>query len=309
MNHNTTMEAIDEVRLNFNEDNLFILNILLGFIMFGVALGIKKTHFTDLVKDPKSPIIGVISQFILLPFITFLLVMILRPAPSLALGMMLVAACPGGNISNFISSFSRSNAALSVGLTAIATLGAVIMTPLNFSFYGSLYPDAASILQDIQIDFLKMLKTVFILLIVPLILGMLFAQRFPKTTAKMQPPVSVLSFSIFTFFVLIAFFKNYALFLNWIHAVVFLVLIHNALGLMLGYFLPKVFKRPEKDCRAISIETGIQNSGLALVLIFNFFDGLGGMTIVAAWWGIWHMISGLTLAIFWKKRDGNHEVY
>jgi len=302
MNHNTTMEAIDEVRLNFSEDNLFILNILLGFIMFGVALGIKKTHFTDLVKDPKSPIIGVISQFILLPFITFLLVMILRPAPSLALGMMLVAACPGGNISNFISSFSGSNAALSVGLTAIATLGAVIMTPLNFSFYGSLYPDAASILQDIQIDFLKMLKTVFILLIVPLILGMLFAQRFPKTTAKMQPPISVLSFSIFTFFVLIAFFKNYDLFLNWIHAVVFLVLIHNALGLMLGYFLPKVFKRPEKDCRAISIETGIQNSGLALVLIFNFFDGLGGMTIVAAWWGIWHMISGLTLAIFWKKR-------
>jgi len=296
------MEAIDEVRLNFSEDNLFILNILLGFIMFGVALGIKKTHFTDLVKDPKSPIIGVISQFILLPFITFLLVMILRPAPSLALGMMLVAACPGGNISNFISSFSGSNAALSVGLTAIATLGAVIMTPLNFSFYGSLYPDAASILQDIQIDFLKMLKTVFILLIVPLILGMLFAQRFPKTTAKMQPPISVLSFSIFTFFVLIAFFKNYDLFLNWIHAVVFLVLIHNALGLMLGYFLPKVFKRPEKDCRAISIETGIQNSGLALVLIFNFFDGLGGMTIVAAWWGIWHMISGLTLAIFWKKR-------
>jgi len=302
MNHNTTMEAIDEVRLNFSEDNLFILNILLGFIMFGVALGIKKTHFTDLVKDPKSPIIGVISQFILLPFITFLLVMILRPAPSLALGMMLVAACPGGNISNFISSFSGSNAALSVGLTAIATLGAVIMTPLNFSFYGSLYPDAASILQDIQIDFLEMLKTVFILLIVPLILGMLFAQRFPKTTAKMQPPISVLSFSIFTFFVLIAFFKNYDLFLNWIHAVVFLVLIHNALGLMLGYFLPKVFKRPEKDCRAISIETGIQNSGLALVLIFNFFDGLGGMTIVAAWWGIWHMISGLTLAIFWKKR-------
>lgn len=302
MNHNTTMEAIDEVRLNFSEDNLFILNILLGFIMFGVALGIKKTHFTDLMKDPKSPIIGVISQFILLPFITFLLVMILRPAPSLALGMMLVAACPGGNISNFISSFSRSNAALSVGLTAIATLGAVIMTPLNFSFYGSLYPDAASILQDIQIDFLEMLKTVFVLLIVPLILGMLFAQRFPKTTAKMQPPISVLSFSIFTFFVLIAFFKNYDLFLNWIHAVVFLVLIHNALGLMLGYFLPKVFKRPEKDCRAISIETGIQNSGLALVLIFNFFDGLGGMTIVAAWWGIWHMISGLTLAIFWKKR-------
>jgi len=295
------LEAIDQVRLNFSEDSLTLLNVLLGFIMFGVALGIKKSHFTDLIKNPKSPAIGVVSQFILLPFITFLLVMILRPTPSLALGMILVAACPGGNISNFMSSFSGSNAALSVGLTAIATLSAVVMTPFNFSVYGNLYPGAAPLLQDIQIDFWKMLKTVFTLLGVPLVLGMLFAKHFPKFTARIQAPISVLSFLIFIGFVAVAFLKNYDLFLKWIHAVVFLVLIHNLLGFLLGYFLPKIFKRPEKDCRAISIETGIQNSGLGLVLIFNFFDGLGGMAIVAGWWGIWHIISGLTLATFWKK--------
>ena len=295
------MEAIDQVQLNFSEDSLTLLNILLGFIMFGVALGIKKTHFTDLVKDPKSPAIGVISQFILLPLLTFLLVMILRPAPSLALGMILVAACPGGNISNFMSSFSGSNAALSVGLTAIATLSAVIMTPFNFSLYGNLYPGAAPLLQDIQIDFWKMLKTVFTLLGIPLVLGMLFAHYFPKITKRIQAPISVLSFLIFLGFILVAFVNNYDLFLKWIHAVVFLVLAHNMLGFLLGYFLPKTFKRSEKDCRAISIETGIQNSGLGLVLIFNFFDGLGGMAVVAAWWGIWHIISGLTLATFWKR--------
>ena len=296
------MEAIDQVQLNFSEDSLMLLNILLGFIMFGVALGIKKTHFTDLVKDPKSPVIGVISQFILLPFLTFLLVILLRPAPSLALGMILVAACPGGNISNFMSSFSGSNAALSVGLTAIATLSAVVMTPFNFSLYGNLYPGAAPLLQDIQIDFWKMLKTVFTLLGAPLVLGMLFAKHFPKLTERIQAPISVLSFLIFLAFVGVAFVKNYDLFLKWIHAVVFLVLAHNTLGFLLGYFLPKTFKRPEKDCRAISIETGIQNSGLGLVLIFNFFDGLGGMAVVAAWWGIWHMVSGLTLATFWKSK-------
>ncbi len=293
---------IDQVQLNFSEDSLTLLNILLGFIMFGVALGIKKTHFTDLVRDPKSPALGVISQFILLPLLTFLLVMILRPAPSLALGMILVAACPGGNISNFMSSFSGSNAALSVGLTAIATLSAVVMTPFNFSLYGNLYPGAAPLLQDIQIDFWKMLKTVFTLLGAPLVLGMLFAKYFPKITARIQAPIGLLSFLIFLAFVGIAFVKNYDLFLKWIHAVVFLVLAHNTLGFLLGYFLPKTFKRPEKDCRAISIETGIQNSGLGLVLIFNFFDGLGGMAVVAAWWGIWHMVSGLTLATFWKTR-------
>ncbi len=296
------MEAIDSVQLNFSEDSLTLLNILLGFIIFGVALGIKKTHFTDLVRDPKSPALGVISQFILLPLLTFLLVMILRPAPSLALGMILVAACPGGNISNFMSSFSGSNAALSVGLTAIATLSAVVMTPFNFSLYGNLYPGAAPLLQDIQIDFWKMLKTVFTLLGVPLVLGMLFAKYFPKITARIQAPISVLSFLIFLGFIAVAFVNNYDLFLKWIHAVVFLVLAHNTLGFLLGYFLPKTFKRPEKDCRAISIETGIQNSGLGLVLVFNFFDGLGGMAVVAAWWGIWHIISGLTLATFWKTR-------
>ncbi len=296
------MEAIDQAQLNFSEDSLTMLNILLGFIMFGVALGIKKTHFTDLIKDPKSPLLGVISQLILLPLLTFLLLMILRPAPSLALGMILVAACPGGNISNFMSSFSGSNAALSVGLTAIATLSAVLMTPFNFSLYGNLYPGAAPILQDIQIDFWKMLKTVFTLLGMPLVLGMLFAKHFPQLTTRIQTPISVFSFLIFLGFIAVTFVKNYDLFLQWIHAVVFLVLAHNALGFLLGYFLPKTFKRPEKDCRAISIETGIQNSGLGLVLIFNFFDGLGGMAVVAAWWGIWHIISGLTLATFWKRK-------
>ncbi len=296
------METIDQVRINFSEDSLFVLNILLGFIMFGVALGIRKSHFSAMIKDPRSPILGVISQFILLPALTFLLVMLLRPTPSLALGMILVGACPGGNISNFMSSMAKGNAALSVGLTAIATLGAVLMTPINFSFYGGLYPGGAELLKDINIDLWKMLKTVLMLLGIPLVLGMTFADRFPKITAKINQPIKIFSFVIFLAFIGVAFFKNYDLFLEWIHAVILLVLLQNTLGFILGYSLPKLFKRPKKDCRSISIETGIQNSGLGLVLIFTFFDGLGGMTIVAAWWGIWHIISGLTLATFWARR-------
>ncbi len=296
------MEAIDQVRINFSEDSLFLLNILLGFIMFGVALEIKVSHFTYMLKNPLSPILGVISQFLLLPALTFLLVMLLRPAPSLALGMILVAACPGGNISNFMSAMAKGNAALSVGLTAIATVGAVFMTPLNFSFYGSMYPGGAELLRNINIDLWEMLKTVIMLLGIPLVLGMNFAHYFPRITTKVNKPIKIISFLIFLAFILVACLKNYALFFEWLHAVILLVLLQNTLGFVLGYSIAKLFKRPEKDRRAISIETGIQNSGLGLILIFAFMDGIGGMTLVAAWWGIWHIISGLTLASFWAKK-------
>lgn len=296
------MQDIDQIRLNFSEDGMVVINILLGIVMFGVALGIKKTHFTDLLKNPKSPLICFISQFFLLPLFTFLLVLTVHPAPSVALGLMLIAACPGGNISNFMSSLSRSNAALSVSMTAIATLLAVMMTPLNFSIYAGLYPDTKVLLQDIHIDIRKMFEIVLILLGIPLVLGMAFAHRFPKITEKIISPIQKLSILIFLVFVVGAFYKNYALFLDWIHVVFFLVLLHNLLGYVAGYFFAKIFRCPKKDCRTISIETGIQNAGLGLVLVFNFFDGLGGMAIVVGWWAIWDILSGLVLAYYWSLK-------
>lgn len=296
------IQHIDKVQLNFSEDGMIVVNILLGIIMFGVALGIKKTHFTDLIKNPKSPVICFVSQFFLLPFFTFLLVLAVRPEPSVALGLMLVAACPGGNISNFMSSLSRSNAALSVSMTAIATLLAVLMTPLNFSFYAGLYPDTKVLLQYIHIDFRKIFEIVLVLLGIPLILGMAFAHRFPKITEKIVSPIQKFSIIVFLAFVIAAFSQNYNIFLNWIHVVFFTVVFHNLLGYVVGYFFSKIFRCPKKDCRTISIETGIQNAGLGLVLIFNFFDGLGGMAIAVAWWAIWDILSGLVLAYYWSRK-------
>jgi BASS family bile acid:Na+ symporter len=135
---NHSLEALDHIRLNFSPESLHMLNIALAFIMFGVALEIKVEHFRKLVSDPKSAVIGFVSQFVALPFITFLLTLLFKDylSPTMALGMILVAACPGGNISNFISSLARGNVALSVSLTAIATIGAVFLTPLNFAVWG-----------------------------------------------------------------------------------------------------------------------------------------------------------------------------
>jgi len=200
-----------------------------------------------------------------------------------------------------MSSFSGSNAALSVGMTAVTTLLAVVVTPLNFSLYATLYPGADVLLQDIHIDFWSMFRIVLIILGIPLVLGMTCSHYFPKLTEKITSPIKKISVLIFLAFVVSAFSKNHEIFLEWVHVVFFLALFHNLLSYVLGYVFSKSLKCSEKDCRTISIETGIQNAGLGLVLIFNFFDGLGGMAVMLGWWAIWDILSGLTLAYYWSR--------
>ena len=310
---NNSLQVLDHVRLNFSPSGLFFLNIALAFIMFGVALGIKPEHFEDIIKKPKSAVIGFISQTFLLPFFTFLLVLLLNPTPTVALGMILVASCPGGNISNFISSMARGNVALSVSLTAISTSAAIFFTPFNFALWGSLYIDfynaheAAGLLRPLEIDKMQMFQTVFILLGIPVIIGLFVAKKFPHLTEKIKKPINHGSLLFFILMVIAMLSANFSQFTRYVHLVIFIVLLHNGLALATGYFFSKLNKLSLIDQRTVSIETGIQNSGLALALMFNpkIFPPemeLGGMAIIAAWWGIWHIISGLTIAFYWSRK-------
>lgn len=300
------MQEIDSIRLNFNSDSLFLLNICLAVIMFGIALEVKLGDFKVLIQSPKSAIVGLLSQFVLLPFFSYLLILALNPAPSIALGMILVAACPGGNISNFMSHLAKANTALSVGLTSVATFLSLILTPLNFQFYGSLYEPTATILQSIELDFWDVSKTVLTIILIPLVAGLLFQYRFKVLAKKIAPIFRIGSILIFIGFVVIAFSNNYQLFIDHIHLVLILVFVHNLLALGLGFSVGSIAKLPWRDRRTLAIETGIQNSGLGLVLIFAFFEGLGGMALVAAWWGIWHIISGLSLAAYWSWKSPSY---
>lgn len=300
----TTLQVLDEVRLNFSPSGLFFLNVTLAFIMFGVALEIDLSHFKQIIKKPKSLLLGFISQFLLLPMVTFLFIWIIQPSPSVALGMILVAACPGGNISNFISTLAKGNIALSVTMTAIATIASIFLTPFNFALWGGLYEKASDIIMPIVINPWDMLRTVVILMGIPIIIGMSFAYKYPELTSKIKRPIKLLSIFIFAGFVIVAFANNYEYFIKYIHLIFLLVLAHNALALGTGFSISSLFKIPRWDRRSVTIETGIQNSGLALVLIFNpnLFDGLGGMAFVAAWWGIWHIVAGMILGGLWSKR-------
>lgn len=307
------LAVLDHVRLNFSPAGLLALNITIAFIMFGVALDIKLQHFKDVIMKPKSAIIGIISQFLLLPAVTFAFIMVLNPTPTVALGMILIAACPGGNISNFMSAMARGNVALSVSLTAVATLAASFMTPLNFALWGKLFikyyntAGAGNYLVPIEIDLFQMIQTVVILLGIPVVIGLLFSHYLPKFTSKIKKPIRQASILIFVAFVIILLSANFNHFMHYVHLVFLIVLIHNGLALLTGFSISSAFKLPRLDRRSITIETGIQNSGLALVLMFNpkIFPPeleLGGMTIIAAWWGVWHIISGLIIATIWSKK-------
>jgi len=293
-------ETFSSLHLDFNENNLLALNIAIAIIMFGVALDIRKDKFIEITKNPKSVITGVFSQFLLLPALTFLLILIIKPLPEIALGMILVAACPGGNVSNFFSSISRGNIALSVSLTAIATLVTVFLTPLNFSFWSELYLDNNQA-NTIVIDFWKMIKTVSLILGLPLILGLWFSRTFKMITAKILKPIKIFSFLLLIAIIALAFLKNVDIFLEYYQYIIYIVLIHNGIALFSGYSIAKLMRLSKADRRTISIETGIQNSGLALVIIFGMFDGNGGMALIAAWWGIWHIISGFIMSMIFSK--------
>jgi bile acid:Na+ symporter, BASS family len=296
------MTEIDAIRLNFSPESLVALNFILAFVMFGVALDMKPADFKGITAAPRAVLIGMAAQFLLLPATAWALTMVLRPQPSIALGLILVACCPGGNISNFLTHFARGNTALSVTMTAFSTVGALFFTPFNTALWGSLNPATAAILREIAIDPMEMFVAVAILLVVPALLGMGVAHRYPDFAARARRPFRILSLGVFALFVLLALGANWDYFLKYTSRVVLAVFLLNALGLALGYAAAAAARLPQADRRAVSIEVGIQNSGLGLILIFNFFGGLGGMAITAAWWGIWHILAGLSLASWWRRR-------
>lgn len=293
---------IDDIKINFNTESLWILNIAIAIIMFGVSLGITTDDFKRLLKNPRIPLVGVLSQFILLPALTFLAIIVIKPHPSLALGMMLIAACPGGNVSNFYSKMAGGNAALSVSLTAFATLICIVMTPVNLQFWGSLYEPTNAILKTVELNPFELFKLVSLILGIPLICGMLVRHYHPEMASKIERLLKPVSMIVFIILIIGAFSQNLDIFTNHIHHVAFLVIFHNIFAFVIGYVTAKIFKLNKQDSKTISMETGIQNGGLGLLLIFGFFEGLGGMALLAAFWGVWDIFSGMALATYWGRQ-------
>ena len=286
-----------------------------SIFIFGVALDIKLSTLRDIVEKPKSIIVGLILQWLALPALTFAVALVLNPVitPMVALGMILIASCPGGNISNFLSALSKGNTALSVSLTAITTAFSPIITPLNFYFWGTMYSRFITMRHDIPmlvIPFGPMLWQILLLLGLPIVLGLFFARFFPNATKKITKPSQVISVLLFIGMVIVAFTQNFQIFVDNIFYVFFIVMLHNAVALCTGYFGARSAHLSRYNVKTLTIETGIQNSGLGLALLFNpaifppeiWHGHYGGMLFVTAWWGIWHIVSGLTMAYFFRRK-------
>ena len=310
---------LDALNINLGAGEMFIVNIILAFVMFGVALGIKLQTFKDVFRNPKSVILGIGLQWVALPAVTFLVAILLNPVitPMVAIGMLLVASCPGGNISNFISSLSKGNIELSVSMTAISTAFAPLVTPFNFWFWGTLYCRYASVHNDIptlNIPFSDMLQQILLILGIPIVLGLIVSRYLPNLSNKLKKPTSILSIALFIGMVIVsltqvltALEQRWAVYAGILSALV-VVIIHNASALVTGYGGATLFKAPRADRRSLTIETGIQNSGLGLALIFNpaifpadVWQNNGGMVIITALWGVWHIVSGLSVATIFRR--------
>ena len=290
---------LDQAVLNFSQDNILILKFCLGFIMYGVALNLQIKDFREILVNPRSVAIGLLSQVILLPASTVGLILLVNPHPSLALGMILVAACPGGPLSNFISHYSGGNAELSVSLTTVTTLLSTFTTPFNFAFWSQMIEVPG---KTVTLDFLEMAIIILELTIIPTILGMFTRHRFPKFAEKISKVFRIVSLIIFVIFIVGAFADNVNTFVKYLYYFLLLVLAHNLVALATGAFTARIFKVPGRDLRTITIETGIQNGSTSVLLTLTFFGGVGGMALIVGWWAIWDMCSSLLLAFYWSKR-------
>jgi BASS family bile acid:Na+ symporter len=235
------------------------------------------------------------------------LTLALNVGPSIALGMILVACCPPGNISQVLTHQARGNVALSVSMTAVGNLLAIFLMPLNFAFWGSLHPTASKILEVVELDGIDMLVKIIVIIGLPFALGILIGNRWPNFTAKVQPWVRRISLVALLAFIVIALIGNWNYFMAYIGVVLLAVFLHDAVALALGWSTAKLTGLDAPSTKAVTFEVGIRNAGLGLGLVFAFFDGLGGMAIVAGWWGIWDIIAGLALATFWARRSKRAE--
>ncbi|ATH82118.1 bile acid:sodium symporter family protein [Pseudomonas sp. KHPS1] len=293
---------MEPVTIAFDPSSLVLINLIVALMMFGVSLDLRAENFRRIARAPRAPLLGLLAQFLLLPALTCLACWGLGIEPELALGMMLIAACPGGSFSNIMTWLARGDVAVSVSMTAVSSLAASLLTPLNFALYAWLNPYTRPLLTQIALDPLGLLALVLLVLALPLLAGMWVGRRFPRLAQHLEKPLRLFALLVMLGFVALAFSRNLEQFTRHFHLFFWLVVAHNALALGIGYLSALIGGLPAGERRAVTLEVGIQNSALGLVIIFTFFPQAGGMLLIAAFWGCWHLVSGLALAWLWSRR-------
>ena len=294
---------IDSFQLELGGGGEAGLAAAIAIMMFAVALSLRTEHFSFFKQQPSIYLAGVFGQIIGLPLLTLGLCFLIQPISSVALGMILVSCCPGGSVSNILALFGRANTALSVSLTATSSLFAAFLTPISILFWSSLYPPTNNLLTEINLDVVSFLLQTLIILALPLIIGMLIARFTPRIAEKLQKPLAILGAGLLMLVIIVATWQFAPVYLALGLGLVGLVIIHNSCAFALGYFFARIVKADIPARRAITLEVGIQNSGLGLVILLTQLNGLGGAGAIAGAWGVCHIIGGSALVALFRWQD------
>lgn len=295
------MHPVDTLSINFNPDQLAVLNVAMAFLMFSVALDIQLADFRKVLQFPKSIAVGMVAQYLVFPVLTLMVIWTFQPPVSMAMGMVLVSMCPSGNMTNFLVHFAQANTALSVTFNAIIILLATVITPAGFLFWSRFIPESEALRTSFDMGLGEMALIIVQLILAPLLFGMWLNSKYPDWVARIRPWAQKIALVIFFAILVLALLGNGQNIVNYLGYAFAIVLVHNALGLGTGYGFGRLYRLPERDCRTLAFETGVHNTALGLLLIFRFFNGLGGMALIAAWWGIWDLVTGIGLALWWRR--------
>ena len=296
---------IDNVNIEFSSGAATVLKIVIATILFGIALDIKITDFTAVLRRPFPILVGIVAQFLFLPLLTLLLTIVLDVRGSIALGMILVACCPPGNVSNILTHRAGGDVALSVSMTAISNLLTIVTLPISFAFWGGLSPAGSDVLRDVDLDPVKTFLEIALVIGLPFVAGVTIARLWPRFAHRAHRVVGPVSFVLLLLIIILAFIGNWEIFTNYITLVLLAVFIQHAMALALGYGVARGTGLPSKSRKAMTFEVSVRNTGLGLVLVFAYFGGLGGMALVAAWWGLYDILAGLVVAALWKRRTAD----
>ncbi|MDM7983097.1 MAG: bile acid:sodium symporter family protein [Maricaulis sp.] len=295
--------GVDALRVELSPAFQLIMSISLVVMMFTVALGLKLKDFMDLRKEPWAVGGGVLAQVLGLPLLTLGLIFWLQPAPSVALGMIVVASCPGGNVSNALTLFARGDTAYSVSLTSISAVSAAVVTPISILFWANQYGPTSVLVDTLDVDPSIFLVQTAGLLALPLLAGMSLAHWKPEFASVLRRMLIPVAFTMLVGLILVGAFSNRDVLFSTEHSLIPLVMTHNALAFVLGGGAGFAMQLAGAKIRALTFEVGIQNAGLGLLLLLSQFGGVGGAVAVTALWGVWHITAGFILVGLFRGYD------
>lgn len=297
--------GIQEVAITLDPFVQRILGISLAFTMLSVALGLKPADFAFIRSHPRTVMIGSVIQLIALPVMTLGIVWVFEPSPGIALGMLIVASCPGGNVSNLLTRIAKGDTAYSVSLTLVSSIFSGIALPFAILFWTGLYTPTANLLDTIDLDRAAFLLTTTATLVLPLMIGLLTAHSNPDLADRLHRRLLPVAVAILVGLIVTGLISNHALILGYGLTILPIVIFHNAAAYLLGNVSGRLLLEPKK-ARALTFEVGIQNAGLGLIIVLAQFGGVGSAAVIVGTWSIWHIFAGFLLANSFRFLDKKH---